>query len=298
MANVVRNPYSNTAGNTPSSLGNGQLGVNQADGRLFYRAASGAVTTFSSIASYATVASFPATGSTSVLYLASDTSRIHQWTGSVYVEVGAAGNAPPHASSHATGGSDAITPASIGAATYEKIKQQIFNYPTTGIDVYPRGEVVANVAQQPGIVLYTFFTPTETLTVSSITAATASIAGAGLTLARMGLYTFDESVPSATLVARTANDTTLFNATFTAYTRSFDTTGGYPASYTLVAGSRYGVAVFSTGTTVPNYAGKNCSNPVTNLFPRTAYGTGGATDLTASPPGYGNVGAHIFARLS
>lgn len=91
MANVVRNPYSNTAGNTPSSLGNGVIAVNQADGRLYYRNSAGAVTTFSSIASFATTASFPATGSSSVLYLASDSSRLYQWNGSVYVEVGVAG---------------------------------------------------------------------------------------------------------------------------------------------------------------------------------------------------------------
>lgn len=92
MANVVRNPYSNVAGNAPSSLGNGQIGVNQVDGRLFYRNGAGTVSTFSSIASYATAASFPATGaSSSVLYLASDTSRLHQFVGGVYVEIGVSG---------------------------------------------------------------------------------------------------------------------------------------------------------------------------------------------------------------
>lgn len=40
------------------------------------------------ILSYATTASFPATGSTSSYYLATDTSRLYQWTGSQYVEMG------------------------------------------------------------------------------------------------------------------------------------------------------------------------------------------------------------------
>jgi hypothetical protein len=115
VANVVRNPYSNTAGNTPPSLGNGQIGINQADGRLYYRASNGTVTTFSSIASYATVASFPATGSTSILYLASDSSRLYQWTGSVYAEAGVSGGGgsggtpESHAASHAAYGSDPLT---------------------------------------------------------------------------------------------------------------------------------------------------------------------------------------------
>ena len=109
MPNVVRNPYSNTAGNTPSSLGNGVLAVNQADGRIFYRSAAGAVTTFSSIASYATTASFPATGSSSVLYLASDSSKLYQWNG-VYVEIGVSGGGGssdytlPNATSSTLGG--------------------------------------------------------------------------------------------------------------------------------------------------------------------------------------------------
>jgi hypothetical protein len=34
----------NTAGNTPSSLGNGVIAVNQADGKLFFRNSSGVVT--------------------------------------------------------------------------------------------------------------------------------------------------------------------------------------------------------------------------------------------------------------
>jgi hypothetical protein len=40
------------------------------------------------ILSYASVANFPATGSTSSYYLASDSSRLYQWTGSYYAEIG------------------------------------------------------------------------------------------------------------------------------------------------------------------------------------------------------------------
>ena len=89
MANIIRNPYSNTAGNTPSSLENGQIGVNQSDGRIFFRNSAGAVTTFSSIASFATTASFPAAGASGTLYLSSDNSKIFRWESTLYVEVGA-----------------------------------------------------------------------------------------------------------------------------------------------------------------------------------------------------------------
>lgn len=51
-----------------------------------------AVAPFTSLATYATTASFPTSGaSSSVLYLASDTSRLHQFVGGVYVEIGPVG---------------------------------------------------------------------------------------------------------------------------------------------------------------------------------------------------------------
>ena len=123
MANIVRNPYSNTAGNTPSSLGNGVIGVNQADGRIFYRNSAGAVATFTSIASFATTASFPATGASTVLYLASDSSRLYQWNG-VYVEIGVAGGSGgsssyelPSATSSTLGGVVVGTGLSVSSGT-------------------------------------------------------------------------------------------------------------------------------------------------------------------------------------
>jgi hypothetical protein len=101
----------------------------------------------SSLVSYATTASFPATGTSNVFYLASDSSKIYRWESTVYVEVGAiatgisaadltTGTLPDarlsstvttaltnartptsHASSHATGGSDAISIAASQIAS-------------------------------------------------------------------------------------------------------------------------------------------------------------------------------------
>jgi hypothetical protein len=53
MANVVKIPYSNTSGNTPSSLANGQIAINQSSGSIFYRNAAGSVTLFAPSASVA-----------------------------------------------------------------------------------------------------------------------------------------------------------------------------------------------------------------------------------------------------
>jgi hypothetical protein len=79
--------------------------VNQSDGRIFYRNSAGAVSAFSSIASYAASASFPATGLATVLFLATDSSKIYQWNGGAYVEVGvASGYILPSATTSSLGG--------------------------------------------------------------------------------------------------------------------------------------------------------------------------------------------------
>jgi hypothetical protein len=43
--------------------------------------------------SYATPASFPSTGSSAVIYIATDTSRAYQWAGTAYIELGSVGGA-------------------------------------------------------------------------------------------------------------------------------------------------------------------------------------------------------------
>jgi hypothetical protein len=113
---------SNTANTAPSALEDGEIAINQADGRLYYRTAAGGVGMVSGGAAYAlptatssvlggvrvgaglaiangvlsapaeiteaaTTASFPAGGATGLL-VATDTGRVYRWTGSVYVEIG------------------------------------------------------------------------------------------------------------------------------------------------------------------------------------------------------------------
>jgi len=334
MPNTLLIKRSGTASAAPSTLATGELALNYNDGLLYYKNASnvivplsarsgnnvklnaltfnGSTTTFALVSGSTAVTplnanallislngviqepgvSFTVSGSNitfSVAPAATDTFfGVHITTG---------GTTPTTDASLLTAGTLPNARLSSAIATYANIHQRVFSAPTAGIDVYPRTEVIANVTQATGIANYTFFTPSETVTVSAITMASGGTAAAGVTLARMGLYTFDEGTTALTLVARTASDTTLFTTSGTAYTRSFDTTGGYPASYTLLAGTRYGVAVFVAGTTLPQIAGKTINLGVTNLVPRTAGATASATDLAASP-GLGNQGGHVWARLT
>ena len=157
------------------------------------------------------------------------------------------------------------------------------NQPTDGIDVIDRINALAGLTApvtpgSTGMTRLTLFTPTRTLTVSQITTGTTSTAGVftsatGLN-ARMGLYTVAAN-GDLTLVAQTASDSTLWIAANTAYTRSFSTTGGYPATYTLVAGTRYaaGFNLYASGGTIttPTIAGANGLASVVSQTPVMGY---------------------------
>jgi hypothetical protein len=92
VANTARILYSTSSGNTPPSLVNGQIAVNQADKTLFIRDGSGNVTAYKHVIEYATVASFPATGVSGVIYVASDVGRQYRWASTAYQELGASGS--------------------------------------------------------------------------------------------------------------------------------------------------------------------------------------------------------------
>jgi hypothetical protein len=167
----------------------------------------------------------------------------------------------------------------------------------TSLDVYPRGEATSlAIAPASGSVFFTFFTPPTTFTVSSITMASGSTAAAGLTTCRFGLYLHDES--SAVMVARTASDTSIFGTVNTSYQRSLSTVGGFPATYTLQAGQRYGVGVVVVGTTPPTFAGKAVAPGVSTLTPKTNGTLTGQTDLPTSTTGIVTAQGHPFARLT
>jgi hypothetical protein len=104
------------------------------------------------------------------------------------------------------------------------------------------------------VALYLYVVPRTSMTVSKIRTVTGTSAASGLTLARNALYTVDSS-NNLTLVARTANTATMWNSTNTVVTQSFDTTGGYPATYAVTAGVKYAIGLLGVGTTRPVFFG-------------------------------------------
>jgi len=187
---------------------------------------------------------------------------------------------------------------SFDTDAYETTLVGSTNQGATTVDVFPR---IGNFTGTPSseTTYFTFFTPRITTSVTSISVASASTQTTGQSLVRFGLYTVDGS-GNATLVARTSSDSTIFSALNTVYTRTFNTTGGYPASYTLTAGTRYAIGVVVVASTVGTvYTAFNAiPAPLSTLSPRVTGLVASTSDLPTSATSYSTSTVGIWARLS
>jgi len=150
----------------------------------------------------------------------------------------------------------------------------------------PHYSAIANNAAVAGQVKLMRIVPWKSVTVSNIAIGTAAVSSSGLTLARFGIYT--RSGTTFTLVARTNSDTTIGNTSSTKYTRALSTTGGYPATYAMTAGSEYWVGFIFTGTTMPTVLSHtNIATPSSgaSIFGYTTYFQSSQTDLPATVTG-------------
>ena len=168
------------------------------------------------------------------------------------------------------------------------------NQSSTLIDIFDRRMAANSAFLVSGTIFWTFFTPVQSATVTGITMSTSNTASAGLTLCRLGLYTFDET--TAVRVAQTATDTTLFNATFSNFYKAFD--NSVASSYPLIAGNMYGVAVIAVGTTMPNLVGIAPVGLVPTLTPKLSQQLVGQADLLASNASFSNTNNNFIARLT
>jgi len=147
--------------------------------------------------------------------------------------------------------STGIAPTAITGTAYTLTSRAGDQYQsTTAVDVITRQLASGTRTLANGTVSLTTFTPAVTITISNI-ASVASTAGTdtgGTSVRRMGLFTVNTSTNAVTLVARTASDATLWNTAFITYTRAFDTTGGFPSTYTLNAGTTYAIGFIGYNT--------------------------------------------------
>lgn len=179
-----------------------------------------------------------------------------------------------------------------------------YNLLSSGVATIPRlaasSTSTATLANQTLVLSYftsrTAFTSTQVRVFSG-----GSAAGATPTLIRIGLYAIAAN-GDGTLVAATANDTTLFAATNTPYTRSWS------ASVGIVKGQRYALGQLCvTAAAAPTVPGANtlggiaASGGVENArSPKCATQIAAQTDLPASfldAASVGNIGGRPYAVI-
>jgi hypothetical protein len=173
----------------------------------------------------------------------------------------------------------AVTSAKLNGDAFSSLAANL-NQSLAVVDVAPRpGNSTATLSS--GNVYFTFFSPMWSSTIDSISVSSGLVVTSGVTLIRFGLYTFNEGTGVATLVARTSASTSIFASTNTLATLLLNTTGGFPATYTLTAGTRYALGVIVVATNPGSvYTAYNAQPLVLSaLAPRTTGVVGGQTDL-------------------
>lgn len=127
-------------------------------------------------------------------------------------------------------------------------------------------------------VRFTHFTATKSETITQISTVTAgTAAGATPTLCKMGVYRVEDN-GDVTLLAQTANDTTLFAATTTRYTRALN------VPVEKVRGQRYALALLVVSAAAfPTFYGHTIGpSVITSAEPKLASLANGQADLPAS----------------
>jgi hypothetical protein len=146
-----------------------------------------------------------------------------------------------------------------------------------------------------GRLVLAYFTASKTETVTSIKAVTGSTAAAATpTLCKTGVYSVAAN-GDLTLVGQTPNDTTMFAAASTAYTRAL------VAPFAKVAGQRYAFALLVvTAAASPAFVtGVGGNNAETAAAPRLSGSLTAQTDLpsTIANGAVGSWGAAHYAVL-
>lgn len=159
--------------------------------------------------------------------------------------------------------------------------QHLYGNGITGVETMIRDSMQTSATLgASGAMRLSYLTAVETRSVSTAVTATGSTAaGATPTLVRFGLYSVDVASGDITLVASTANDTSLLAATTTEYAKALS------SSYTVVAGQRYAAAILVvSGATIPTIAGNAPQAGSSTLLrtPRMSGLVSGQADLPAT----------------
>lgn len=168
---------------------------------------------------------------------------------------------------------------------------------TSGEGVINRDSIGSNAlpitSQQ---IRWSYFTARKSETVTKVLTVTGTTAAAATpTLCRVGVYEVEDN-GDLTLIASTANNTSLWAATFTVYTTDLQ------VPFEKVAGTRYAVGVIIvTAAATPTFQGgsTSISSVVTGLPPKLCGLLGSQADLLSTVPAasVSDSGIRIYSAL-
>lgn len=147
---------------------------------------------------------------------------------------------------------------------------------TSGEPTMPRLNANGTVSAPTGVCRFAMFTARKTETVTQIRTITGAAAASGVTLCRIGVYSVD-AADNLTLVASTTNDTSLWIATTTVYTKALT------AGFSKVRGTRYAVGLLFVGSGAPTWVGNSTLLASEGaIVPRLNASVSGLSDLPSS----------------
>lgn len=196
-------------------------------------------------------------------------------------------------------GSLALSALTVGGSA---IRGQSYESDSLAAGQFVPSRISANTASATaaasGQLVLAYWTADKTENITTVTAYTGGTAAAATpTLVRYGIYSVD-AAGALTLVASTANDTTLLAAAATAYPKALSST------FAKVAGQRYAVGLLIvSGAAMPTMLGRSWSGslmlPLVAVNPAMSAVITGQTDLpaSASAPTTSAAGIPLF-RLS
>lgn len=184
-----------------------------------------------------------------------------------------------HAATHSDGAADEITIATSQVTDLD-LRLSSTDLLTNGEASITRNAPLSGVAYgTSGTVLLTYRRALKTETVTKLSMASGTAAGATPTLVKFGVYSVNESTGDLTRVAITANDTATFSAANTAYELALT------SSWTKTKGTLYAYAVLVVSSaSLPTIVGNShfSSTPVNAILalsPRLTAAAASQTDL-------------------
>lgn len=149
---------------------------------------------------------------------------------------------------------------------------------TTGEESMDRRVAVGSATMSSGFLRICYFEARKTETITQIRSYTGgTAAGATPTLCRKVIFSVDANGGLTAVLASTTNDTTLWAAANTGYTRSLS------SSWSKVAGTRYAAAALCvTAATAPALVGSSHGAAIAGVAPRIAGLVQGQSDIPSS----------------